>query len=111
MVAEVSVRGPVGGRSVVPSPPIVLSVTVGREVGDGLAVGSLVGTVNEWPGTVREGSNPTPRDSSVGNNTSKVEVCPWKGRPELETTGRGITAAHLTSELFRALLGQFIGKY
>ena len=57
VVAEVSVKGPVGGPSVMPSPPIVLSVMVGWKVGNGLVVGSLVEEmVNEWPAMVREGS-------------------------------------------------------
>ena len=107
-----SEKGPVGGPSVMPSPPIVLSVMVGWKVGNGLVVGSLVEEmVNEWPAMVREGSTPALRDSPEVSNTSNVELCLEEGRAELETMGSWITLAHLTAWLFRALLGQFIGKY
>ena len=112
VVAEVSVKGPVGGRSVMPSPPIVLSVMVGWKVGNGLVVGSLVEEmVNEWPAMVREGSTPALRDSPEVSNTSNVELCLEEGRAELETMGSWITLAHLTAWLFRALLGQLKGTY
>ena len=109
MVAEVSVKRPVGGPSVMPSPPIVLSVMVGWKVGNGLVVGSLVEEMmNEWPAMVREGSTPALRDSPEVSNTSNVELCLEDGRAGL---GSWITLAHLTALLFRALLGQLKGTY
>ena len=104
VVAEVSVKGPVGGPSVMLSPPIVLSVMVGWKVGNGLVVGSLVEEmVKEWPVMVREGSRP-----ALWDNTSNVELCLEEGRAGL---GSWITLAHLTALLFRALLGQLKGTY
>lgn len=110
-LVESELSGSVGGTSLSLPPSMVLSITVGPEVGESLfaVVGPGVGAVGSRSDTAVVGLIPTVTASVVGSNRS-IPVL-YKGERVLEARGRGIIAAHLTSEFFCDFLGQANGMY